>query len=65
MSKDNKVQQEQIQQLNESAEFQNNVLREFIEDKTGDPGTRGSVDESTARVSDDQNRLITKRNMRK
>ncbi|MFF2014397.1 hypothetical protein [Paenibacillus sp. NPDC058177] len=65
MSKDNKVQQEQIQHLNESAEFQNNALREFIEEKTGSPKPEESVHEGTTRLSDDQNRLITQRNMRK
>jgi hypothetical protein len=65
LSKDNNVQQEQNQQLNESAEFQNNALREFIEEKTGSPRQEGSVREGTTRLSDDQNRLITQHNLRK
>ncbi|NUU63211.1 hypothetical protein [Paenibacillus agri] len=65
MSKDNNTKQEQNQSAKESAEIQSNALREFIEDKTGNPGTKGLVDESTARLSDDQNRLITQHNLRK
>jgi hypothetical protein len=41
------------------------VTREFVEDHTGAIVDKGPVNESKARVSDDQNRLITKRNMRK
>ncbi|WP_340004114.1 hypothetical protein MHH52_19535 [Paenibacillus sp. FSL K6-0276] len=65
MTKDNNVEQVQNPDPNEMAEFQNSVTREFVEDHTGTPIDNGPVNESTARVSDDQNRLITKRNMRK
>jgi hypothetical protein len=45
--------------------FQNQAIREFVEEKAGDSRTKGSVNESTARVTDDQNRLITQHNLRK
>jgi hypothetical protein len=65
LGKSNNVQQEQNQISKDSAEFQNNVIREFVEEKTGNPGTKGPVDESTARLSDDQNRLTTQHNLRR
>lgn len=65
MTKDNIAEQEQNQDPNEQAELLNSITREFVEEHTGAPIDKGPVDESTARVSDDQNRLITKRNMRK
>jgi hypothetical protein len=65
LTKDNNAEQGQNQDPNEIAEFQNSVTREFVEDHTGTIVDKGPVNESTARVSDDQNRLITKRNMRK
>ncbi|AIQ36808.1 MULTISPECIES: hypothetical protein [unclassified Paenibacillus] len=65
MTKGNNAEQAQNQDPNEIAEFQNSVTREFVEEHTGTFIVKGSVNESTARVSDDQNRLITKRNMRK
>lgn len=65
MGKDNNVQQEQNQNTSESAAFQNNAIREFIEEKTGSPRAKGPVNESTARLPDDQNRLITQHNLRK
>jgi hypothetical protein len=44
LSKDNNVDQEQIQNVKEAAEFQNQVIRE------------------SARLPDNQNRMITKHN---
>ncbi|MEK5255741.1 hypothetical protein NST74_19915 [Paenibacillus sp. FSL F4-0125] len=65
MTKGNNAEQAQNQDPNEIAEFQNSVTREFVAEHTGTFIVKGSVNESTARVLDDQNRLITKRNMRK
>ncbi|NOU78592.1 hypothetical protein GC101_06825 [Paenibacillus sp. LMG 31459] len=65
MSKSANVQQEQNQNAKEAAEIQNKAIREFVEDKAGDSRTKGPVDESTARLPDDQNRLITQHNLRK
>ncbi|WP_379129340.1 hypothetical protein [Paenibacillus sp. sgz500958] len=65
MSKGNNFPQEQNQNSNEAAQFQNNAIREFVEDKTGNPRGRGPVDERTSRFPDDQNRLITQHNLRK
>lgn len=65
MTKDNNAEQEQNLDQSELTAFQNSVTREFVEDHTGAPVDKGPVNESTARVSDDQNRLITQRNMRK
>ncbi|WP_156130926.1 hypothetical protein NYE80_22895 [Paenibacillus sp. FSL H7-0357] len=45
--------------------FQNKAIREFVEEKAGDSRTKGPFDESTARMTDDQNRLITQHNLRK
>ena len=49
MTKDNNPEQAQNQDLNEKAEFQNSVTREFVEDHTGTPNDHGPVNESTAR----------------
>ncbi|UQZ32357.1 hypothetical protein C2I18_01600 [Paenibacillus sp. PK3_47] len=65
MSKDNNVQQEQNQNIQETAEFQNQAMRDFVEEKAGDNRSRGPVDDSTSRLSDDQNRLISQHNLRK
>ncbi|KHL92058.1 hypothetical protein QW71_31290 [Paenibacillus sp. IHB B 3415] len=65
MSKSTNVQQEQNQNVKEAAEIQNKAIREFVEEKAGDSRTKGPVDESTARLPDDQNRLITQHNLRK
>ncbi|WP_342421972.1 hypothetical protein [Paenibacillus sp. FSL E2-0178] len=65
MSKSTNVQQEQNQNAKEAAKIQNKAIREFVEDKAGDSRTKGPVDESTARLPDDQNRLITQHNLRK
>lgn len=65
MSKDNNVQKEQNENANEAAEFQNQALREFVEEKAGDSKTKSPVDEKTARLPDDQNRMITQHNLRK
>jgi hypothetical protein len=65
LNKGNNFPQEQNQNATESAEFQNNAIREFVEDKTGHHRGRGRVDESTSRLPDDQNRLITQHNLRK
>lgn len=65
MSKDNNAQQEQNQNAKEAAEFQNQTIREFVEDKAGDSRAKGPVDESTGRLPDDQNRLISQNNKRK
>ncbi|MEK3878522.1 MULTISPECIES: hypothetical protein [unclassified Paenibacillus] len=65
MSKNSDARQEQNQNAKEAAEFQNQAIREFVEDKAGDTRTKGPVDESTARLPDDQNRLISQHNLRK
>ncbi|MNI16024.1 hypothetical protein D3C73_693430 [compost metagenome] len=65
MSKNDNVQQEQKRNSIEAAEVQNKAMREFVEENTVDSRTKGLVDESTARLSDDQNRLITQHNLRK
>ncbi|MBW4085344.1 hypothetical protein [Paenibacillus sp. S150] len=65
MGKSDNVQQEQNQNSKEAAEFQNKAIREFVEEKAGDSRTKSPVDESTARMPDDQNRLITQHNLRK
>ncbi|CQR56823.1 hypothetical protein JI735_29885 [Paenibacillus sonchi] len=65
MGKNNNVQQEQKRNSIEAAEVQNKAMREFVEENTVDSRTKGLVDESTARLSDDQNRLITQHNLRK
>lgn len=62
MSKDNNVPQEQNHNAKEAAEFQNQAIREFVEDHAADTRTKGPVDESTARLPDNQNRLITQHN---
>ncbi|MCL6602326.1 MAG: hypothetical protein K6T94_05560 [Paenibacillus sp.] len=58
------VLQEQIQNANEEAEFQNQVTREFLEEKTGTRKDRGPVDEDTSRLKDNQNRLTSVHNRR-
>ncbi|MEK3836778.1 hypothetical protein [Paenibacillus sp. FSL R7-0128] len=65
MSKKTNVRQEQNQNSKEAAEFQNKAIREFVEEKAGDSRTKGPVDESTTRMPDDQNRMITQYNLRK
>ena len=65
MDKSREIQQAQNQNMKESAEFQNQVTREFVEEQAGSSKTKGPVDESTARMPDDQNRLITQHNLRK
>ncbi|WNS44546.1 hypothetical protein [Paenibacillus sp. MMS20-IR301] len=65
MSKSDNVQQEQNQNAKEAAEFQNKAIREFVEEKAEDTRSRGPVDESTSRMPDDQNRMITQHNLRK
>ncbi|MNH29989.1 hypothetical protein D3C79_902540 [compost metagenome] len=57
MTKDNNPEQAQNQDLNEKAEFQNSVTREFVENHTGTPNDHGPVNESAARVPDDQSGL--------
>ncbi|SET50725.1 hypothetical protein [Paenibacillus sp. NFR01] len=65
MGKKGNVQQEQNQNVQAAAEFQNNAIRDFVEEKAGVFRTKGTVDESTARLPDDQNRMITQHNLRK
>lgn len=65
MSKNTNVQQEQNQNSKEAAESHNKAIREFVEEKATDSRTKGPVDESTGRMPDDQNRLITQHNLRK
>ncbi len=65
MTKDNNAEQEQNLDQSELTALQNKVTRDFVEDHTGSLADKVQVDESTARLSDDQNRLITQRNMRK
>lgn len=49
MTKDNNPEQAQNQDLNEKAEFQNSVTREFVENHTGTPNDNEPVNESAAR----------------
>lgn len=65
MSKNENIQQEQNQNSQEAAEVQNKAIREFVEEKAGGSRAKGPVDESTARLPDDQNRMITQHNLRK
>ncbi|GGF74714.1 hypothetical protein GCM10010912_19920 [Paenibacillus albidus] len=65
MSKGNKAEQVKMQDSNETAVFQNQAIREFVEDKTGKPGAKGPVSQSTSRIDDDQNRLTSVHNLRK
>lgn len=65
MTADNQAQQNQDEVSDGSAETKNSSMREFVEENTKGPIDRGPVDFSTARVPDDQNRLITEHNMRK
>ncbi|MNO70900.1 hypothetical protein D3C76_617990 [compost metagenome] len=65
MGKNDNVQQEQNLNSKEAAEVQNKAIREFVEENTVNSRTKGPVDESTARMVDDQNRLITEHNLRK
>ncbi|WP_410514862.1 hypothetical protein PaeBR_11015 [Paenibacillus sp. BR2-3] len=58
------VQLEQIQNANEEAEFQNQVTREFLEEKFGTRKDHGPVDDDTSRLKDDQNRLTSVHNRR-
>lgn len=58
MSKDNNVDQEQIQNVKEAVEFQNQVIREFVEDHAERHKNQRSIEESTARLPDNQNRMI-------
>ncbi|AIQ53605.1 hypothetical protein [Paenibacillus sp. FSL R7-0331] len=62
MSKDSKVAQEQTENAKEAAEFQNQAIRDFVEERAADSKTKGPVDESTARMPDNQNRMITQHN---
>ncbi|AIQ48124.1 hypothetical protein R70723_21090 [Paenibacillus sp. FSL R7-0273] len=62
MSKDNKSAQEQSENAKEAAEFQNQAIRDFVEERAADVRTKGPVDESTARMPDNQNRMITQHN---
>lgn len=55
-------QQHDQHQLSKNAdELQNSVIREFVEENTIDSRKEGKVDESTAKMPDEQNRLITYR----
>lgn len=65
MPKNNNPQQEQNHDSTERAELQNSGTRKFVEDHTGTSVNKGPVSEGTARVADDQNRLITQQNLRK
>ncbi|WP_405114620.1 hypothetical protein MHH28_10465 [Paenibacillus sp. FSL K6-1217] len=65
MSKSSDARQDQNPNAKEAAEFQNQTIREFVEEKAGNNRTKGPVDESTARLPDDQNRLISQHNLRK
>ncbi|WP_342561765.1 hypothetical protein NST84_19195 [Paenibacillus sp. FSL R7-0345] len=62
MSKDKQITQEQTENAKEAAEFQNQAIRDFVEERANDSRTKGPVDESTARMPDNQNRMITQHN---
>ncbi|WP_019910038.1 hypothetical protein [Paenibacillus sp. HW567] len=61
MKPNKNVQHDQNQYSKEADELQNSVIREFVEDNTIDSRKEGKVDESTAKIPDEQNRLITYR----
>ncbi|MBY0010153.1 hypothetical protein [Paenibacillus typhae] len=62
MSKDKQIAQEQTENAKEAAEFQNQAIRDFVEERAADTRTKGPVNESTTRLPDNQNRMITQHN---
>ncbi|MNE97242.1 hypothetical protein D3C80_1955570 [compost metagenome] len=62
MSKDKVIAQEQTENAKEAAEFQNQTIRDFVEERAADTRTKGPVNESTTRLPDNQNRMITQHN---
>ncbi|WP_191089477.1 MULTISPECIES: hypothetical protein [Paenibacillus] len=46
-------------------EAQIEATRDFLENRTGEPAAPGPVNEDTARLPDNQNRLISQHNLRK
>lgn len=62
MSKDKQIAQEQTENVKEAAEFQNQAIRDFVEERAADTRTKGPVNESTTRMPDNQNRMITQHN---
>ncbi|MDQ0192931.1 hypothetical protein [Paenibacillus wynnii] len=58
------VLQEQIQDAKEEAAIQNQVTREFLEEKAGTRKDNGPVDDDTSRLKDNQNRLTSVHNRR-
>ncbi|WP_151734524.1 hypothetical protein [Paenibacillus tengchongensis] len=59
------IQAEETFNAVEAAEFQSQTTREFLAEETPDSRTPGPVDEHTARVPDQQNRMISQHNLRK
>ncbi|MDF9840266.1 MULTISPECIES: hypothetical protein [unclassified Paenibacillus] len=62
MSKDKQIAQEQTENAKEAAEFQNQAIRDFVEERAADTGSKGPVNEHTTRLPDNQNRMITQHN---
>ncbi|AHV98032.1 hypothetical protein [Paenibacillus sabinae] len=54
-----------LEERKEELEEQRQTMREFIEEETGSPHSRGQVDEDTSHVPDTQNHFISERNFRK
>ncbi|WP_150273623.1 hypothetical protein [Paenibacillus tepidiphilus] len=59
------IQTEEALNSAEAAEFQSQKIREFVAEEAPDSRTPGPVDEHTARVPDQQNRMISQHNLRK
>ncbi|KUP21201.1 hypothetical protein [Paenibacillus sp. DMB5] len=62
MSKDKQIAQEQTENAKEAAEFQNQAIRDFVEERAADTRNKGPVNDSTTRLPDNQNRMITQHN---
>ncbi|MNB75055.1 hypothetical protein D3C75_216950 [compost metagenome] len=52
----------QLEEHREALEQQTEIMRDFIEDKTGIPKRRGPVSEETGRVPDMQNHMTAVHN---
>ncbi|BCG59867.1 hypothetical protein [Paenibacillus sp. URB8-2] len=62
MTKDNR---QELEERKQALEEQRQAMRDFIEEETGSPHSRGPVDEATSHVPDTQNHFISERNFRK
>ncbi|MDT3426764.1 hypothetical protein J2Z22_002298 [Paenibacillus forsythiae] len=62
MAKDNR---QELEEREHAPREQRETMRDFIEEETGKPHSRGPVDEATSHVPDTQNHFISERNFRK